>query len=71
MIKVESVYPITIKKFPDGSEVVYITGKDIKQYTQPVKLDSLNNFMSGQTVYIEGYYPSDVERWLNGMGNND
>lgn len=72
MIKVEDVYPITRRKEPGSEhEYVFITDDDLKQYTPPVKIDSLNRFLTGQTRYMWGTYPHDVEQWLNNQPNLD
>lgn len=72
MIKVEDVYPITRRKEPgDDHEYVFITDEDLKQYTPPVKFDSLTNQLAGQTRYTWGTYPGDVEQWLNSRPNLD
>ena len=72
MIKVEDVYPITKRKEPgDDHEYVFITDEDLKQYTPPVKFDSLINQLANQTQYIWGVYPGDVEKWLNNKPNLD
>lgn len=65
MIKVEEVYPITTRKLPDGTEMVFITDQDLKDYTIPAKWDDLQRELTGQTRYMQGTYPGDVERWLN------
>lgn len=69
--KVETVYPITTKVHPDGSEQVYITPADIESHTPPKDMSSFHHAMTGQTMYMEGYYPGDVERWLNKLPNLD
>ena len=69
--KVEEVYPITTKVHPDGNAEVYITPSDIESHTPPKDMDSFNRFMTGQTMYMEGYYPGDVEQWLNNRPNLD
>ena len=72
MIKVEDVYPITKRKEPgDDHEYVFITDEDLKQYTPPVKFDSLMNQLANQTQYMWGAYPGDVEQWLNKRPNLD
>lgn len=72
MIKVEDVYPITRRKQPDSEhEQVFITDEDLKEYTPPVKWDSLQRQLTGQTRYIWGTYPGDVEAWLNSKPNLD
>ena len=72
MIKVEDVYPITRRKEPGTDhEYVFITDEDLKQYTPPVKFDSLTNQLAGQTRYTWGTYPGDVEQWLNSRPNLD
>lgn len=72
MIKVEDVYPITRRKEPDNDqEYVFITDEDLKNYTPPAKLDSLMRQLTGQTRYMWGIYPGDVEAWLNKRPNTD
>ena len=72
MIKVEDVYPITRRTEPGTDhEYVFITDEDLKQYTPPVKFDSLKNQLAGQTQYMWGTYPGDVEAWLNKRPNLD
>jgi len=72
MIKVEDVYPITRRKEPGTDhEYVFITDSDLKEYTPPVKFDSLTNQLAGQTRYTWGTYPGDVEQWLNSRPNLD
>lgn len=71
MRKVEEVYPITTKVHPDGNKQVYITPADIESHTPPKDMDSFYRFMTGQTMYMEGYYPGDVERWLNNQPKLD
>lgn len=71
MIKVEDVYPITVRTMPDGYKQEFITDKDLEDFTIPAKLDSLYDFLNGQTRYIEGIYSHDVERWLNNKPNLD
>jgi hypothetical protein len=63
--KVEETYPITRVTYPDGQEKVYVSLEDVQNYTPPYLMPSLNNFMNGQTAYIEGYFPDDIEGWLN------
>lgn len=65
MKKVEDYYPITTRRTPEGDEMVFITNKDLKDYTKPEDYQSLSDFLFGQTRYIEGVYHYDVERWLN------
>lgn len=72
MIKVEDVYPITRRTEPgNDQEYVFITDEDLKNYTPPAKLDSLMEQLTGQTRYMWGTYPGDVERWLNKRPNTD
>ena len=71
MIKVGDVYPITTIKYPDGAVLSVILDKHLQDYTQPVKMSSLQYQLRGQTRAIEGVYPSDVELWLNNQPNND
>lgn len=72
MIKVEDVYPITRRKEPGNEhEQVYISDEDLKNYTPPAKLDSLMHQLAGQTRYMQGTYPGDVEQWLNKRPNLD
>lgn len=71
MVKVESVYPITTTKYPDGTEKTYITDEDLKNFTKPEELDSLYDYLRGSTRYIEGVYLVDVEGWLNNRPNLD
>ena len=72
MIKVEDVYPITRRKEPGTDhEYVFITNADLKQYTPPVKFDSLVNQLANQTQYMWGVHPGDVEKWLNSKPNLD
>ena len=70
-ISVEMVYPITTKAHPNGDKQVYITPEDIESHTPPKDMDNFYHFMTGQTRYMEGYYPGDVERWLNRLPNTD
>jgi len=63
-IKVEDVYPITTRTY-SGTSYSFITSDDLKGYTIPAELDSLYRFLDGQTSYLWGTYPDDVERWLN------
>lgn len=72
MIKVEDVYPITRRKEPGvEQEFVFITDADLKDYTPPVKYDSLMRQLTGQTRYMWGTYPGDVQAWLNNQPNLD
>lgn len=70
-VKVEDIYPITTIAYPNGDTITGILDEHLKQYTPPVKLESLMHQLAGQTRAEAGAYPSDVERWLNGEGNND
>jgi len=70
-IKVESVYPITTTVYPEGIEITTILMRHLEEYTLPIKFPSLMKQLEGQTMTIDGVYPSDVERWLNGEKNND
>ena len=71
-IKVEDVYPITRRTEPGSDhEYVFVTDDDLVKYTPPVKLDELHNFLNGQTRYMWGTYPSDLEAWLNKKPNLD
>lgn len=67
MIPVDKVYPITTKVHPDGNVQTYITPADIESHTPPKDMASFNHFMRGQTMYMEGYYLGDVQRWLNNL----
>ena len=71
MIQVDKVYPITTKVHPDGNVQTYITPADIESHTPPKDMASFNRFMRGQTMHVEGYYPGDVELWLNNRPNLD
>lgn len=71
MKKVEDNYPITKKTYPNGEVKEYVSEDDIVAFTPPYQLESLHHFMRGQTMYVEGYYPDDIERWLNNQPNID
>lgn len=65
-IEVNTVYPITITTYPDGSKSMpYITDFNLKHYTDPSKFEELGDYLAGQTRYVEGVYAHDVETWLN------
>lgn len=70
MKHVEDYYPITTKEYPADSSgkkdhMSYITDEDLKSYTRPVDMVSLEQHLIGSTRYLEGVYLSDVELWLN------
>ena len=70
--KVEDYYPITRRTLPgDEHEMVFITDEDLKYFTRPADYDSLMRQLAGQTRYLQGTYPGDVERWLNNRPNLD
>ena len=71
MKKVEDWYPITTRVTPEGDEQVFITHEDLKDYTPPKDWDSLTNYLMGSTRYLQGYYLTDVEGWLNNRRNLD
>ena len=69
--KVEDFYPITKVTYPNGDEKQFVTPAHMKEYTRPVDLPSWQHFSMGSTMYMEGHYLHDVERWLNGLPNDD
>lgn len=71
MKKVQDYYPITTRVTPEGDRSEFITDEDLKAYTKPKDWESLMEFLSGSTRALPGVYLSDVERWLNGLPNND
>lgn len=71
-IRVEDVYPVTTIKYPDRrGELTVVMYEHIKDYTPPVKMRALEEFMKGQTAVSEGYYYGDVEKWLATRDEHD
>lgn len=65
MIKAETIYPITVITYPDGSTASGISFIHLEAYTAPIKYNDLMQQLQGQTSAEAGAYISDVERWLN------
>ena len=57
-------YPITTITYPDGTKTEVILDDHLTEYTSPKDLESLNDFLRGQTRAIEGVYVGDVRRWF-------
>lgn len=71
-IKAGDIYPITTVTYPNGGgSQDTISVVHMEEYTAPVKLREFEQWMKGQTMSVDGYYVSDVERWLNGQGVDD
>lgn len=70
-IKASDVYPITTIKYPDGPELTIILRQHLKDYTPPIKYESLMTHLTGQTGTIDGVYVGDVEDWLNNKPSLD
>ena len=69
--EVQDYYPITTIKYQDGNEMECVIYAHVEQWTPPILMSSLQRFMEGQTSCMEGYYPCDIEKWLNGIPNSD
>lgn len=71
MKNVKDYYPITTRSLPDGDVYSFVTPTDLEKFTKPEELESLNNYLMGSTMYLEGHFLHDIERWLNNMRNID
>jgi hypothetical protein len=70
-IKASDFYPITTIKYPDGHELTIILRPHLKDYTPPIKYESLMTHLTGQTGTVDGVYVGDVEDWLNNKPSLD
>lgn len=68
---VEEIYPITTVEYPDGTRIVTVSVEHMGAYTSPVELKKFEYWMTGQTYSEHGYYISDVQRWMDGLENDD